>query len=145
MLMRTCLAVVLLVWSLLGHAANVTVEAPWVRATVPGQQASGAFMVLKSTTDAVIVDVSTPVADLAEVHQMTQVQGVMRMRAAPRLKLPAGQAVELTPGGYHVMLMGLKHSLRKGEQVPLTLSIEAAKKIEKLKISAEVRDLTATP
>ena len=144
--MRNHFAAIALACSSMGTWAAVTVEAPWVRGTVEGQQASGAFMVLKSTADVVVVGVSTPVAGVAEIHEMTLEGGVMKMRAAPRLALPAGEAVELKPGGYHVMLMSLKQSLKKGEFVPITLTIETAnKKIEKINVKAEVRDLTAMP
>ncbi len=144
--MRTHIAVIALVVSSMSAWAGVTVEAPWVRGTVEGQQASGAFMVLRSSVDAFVIGVSTPVAGVAEVHEMTLEGGVMKMRAVPRLALPADEAVELKPGGYHVMLMNLKQSLKKGELVPITLTIETAnKKIEKIEVKAEVRDLTAMP
>jgi copper(I)-binding protein len=51
-------------------------------------------------------------------------EGAMKMRAMPALELPAGKAVELKPGGYHVMLMDLKQPLKNGESVPLTLVVE---------------------
>lgn len=139
-------AVIMLAFSSIGAWAGVAVEAPWVRATVEGQQASGAFMVLKSDVDAAVVGASTPVAGVAELHEMKLEGGVMRMRAAPRLALPAGKTVELKPGGYHVMLMSLKQPLKKGETVPITLTIETVnKKIEKIEVKAGVRDLTAMP
>lgn len=145
-MMRTLLAVIVLVFSSMGARADIAVEAPWVRGTVEGQQASGAFMVLKSTADAAVVGVSAPLAGIAEIHEMTLEGGVMKMRAMPRLALPAGKAVELKPGGYHVMLMNLKQPLQKGEIVPITLTIETAgRKIEKIEVKAEVRGLTAMP
>ena len=140
------LAAIALVFSSMSVWAGVVVETPWVRGTVEGQQASGAFMVLRSTANVVVVGVSTPVAGVAEIHEMTLEGGVMKMRPAPRLVLPAGEVVELKPGGYHVMLMNLKQSLKKGEIVPMTLTVETAnKKIEKIEVKAEVRDLTAMP
>lgn len=145
-MMRKQLVAITLAFSSMAVWAGVTIEAPWVRGTVEGQQASGAFMVLRSTVDAVVIGVSTPVAGVAEIHEMTLEGGVMKMRAAPRLALPAGEMVELKPGGYHVMLMNLNQSLKKGEFVPITLTIETAnKKTEKVQVKAEVRDLTAMP
>ena len=73
-----------------------------------------------------LVGVSTPVAGVAEVHEMTMEGDVMKMRAVPALDLPAGRAVELKPGGYHLMLMELKGSLKPGSTVPLTLLLRDA-------------------
>lgn len=79
--------------------AQVTVQDPWVRGTVPGQTSSGAFMTLQSAEGAKVVGVSTPVAATAEIHEMKMEGNVMRMRALPSLDLPKGQAVQLKPGG----------------------------------------------
>ena len=69
---------------------------------------------------------------------------IMRMRGVPRLDLPAGRAVELKPGGYHVMMMGLARPLKKGEMVPIRLTFEGAgKQRQVVEIKAEVRDLAA--
>lgn len=105
----------------------VQVEAAWVRSTVPGQQGTGAFMRLTAKEAMQLVGVSTPVAGVAEVHEMTLIGDVMKMRAVPLLSLPAGKAVELKPGGYHLMLMDLKQALPTGSTVPLTLSLRNAK------------------
>jgi len=125
--------------------ADINVKAAWARGTVPAQQVSGAFMDLTSKTGAVLVGVTTPVAADAEVHEMRLEGGVMKMRAAPRLDLPAGQTVSLKPGGYHIMLMGLKQRLKAGETVPLTLKIERKdKKIDSVEVKAEIRALDAS-
>lgn len=119
----------------------VEVDRAWVRATLPAQMASGAYMTLTSATPARIVGVSTPQAGVAQVHEMTMQGTTMRMRAIDALTLPAGKAVELKPGGVHVMLMDLKQPLRKGDKLPLTLRIEGAdRKITKQIVSIEVRD-----
>jgi copper(I)-binding protein len=68
------------------------------------------------------------------------------MRAIPKLDLPAGKAVDLKPGGYHVMLMDLKQPLKKGEAVPIRLRFEAKDKTFKtIEIKAQVRELGASP
>ncbi len=105
--------------------APVNVRDAWIRATVPGQSGTGAFMKLNSASGSRLVGVSTPVAGVAAVHEM-QVDGdIMRMRAVTGgLALPAHQTVELKPGGYHVMLMDLKQPLVKGTTVPVTLRFE---------------------
>lgn len=101
--------------------AQVAVKDAWVRGTVPGQKATGAFMQLTSTSDASLVAVSSPVAKIVEIHTMTMENGVMKMRAVESIALPAGGAVDLKPGGYHVMLMDVR-ALKDGETVPLKLT-----------------------
>ncbi|WP_313562237.1 copper chaperone PCu(A)C [Diaphorobacter nitroreducens] len=105
--------------------AQVTVQDAWVRATVPQQKATGAFMRLTAAQDARLVSASSPVAGVTEVHEMKLVDNVMKMRPLPALDLPAGQAVELKPGGYHIMLLDLKQPVAQGSTVPLTLVFEA--------------------
>ena len=105
-------------------AAQVTVTDAWVRGTVAGQKATGAFMQLKSPADTALVAVASPVAKIVEVHEMKMEGGMMRMNAVDRLALPAGKAVELKPGGYHVMLMDLVEPLKEGDTVPLQLTFE---------------------
>ena len=88
--------------------AQVTVKDPWVRATVPQQKATGAFMQLTSRRASRLVEARSSVAGVVEVHEMAMDGDVMKMRAGPGVDLPAGKAVDLKPGGYHVMLMDLK-------------------------------------
>lgn len=107
------------------EAAHVEVEGAWARATVPGQQGSGAFMRLTAKEPLTLVAVRTPAATVAEVHEMKMDGDVMRMRAIAALPLPVGQAVELKPGGYHLMLQQLKGPLVKGTEVPVTLEFQA--------------------
>ena len=108
----------------LAAQAQVTVKDAWVRATVPQQKATGAFMQLQSAQDAKLLSAQSPVAGVVEVHEMSMDGGVMKMRAVPSLALPAGKAVELKPGGYHVMLMDLKAQVKDGDTVPVTLVVE---------------------
>ena len=125
--------------------AQVNVAEPWVRGTVPTQKATGAFMEITSSETAALLTASSPVAGVVEIHTMKMEDGVMKMRALPKLDLPAGKAVKLAPGGNHVMLMDLRQQMKKGDVVPITLKIEGAdKKVQTLEIKAEVRDL-ATP
>ncbi len=112
------------------YAQTVEVKDVWIRASVQGQMATGAFMKLKSKDGAQLVSVSSPVAGIAEVHEMKLEGDVMKMRAVPALDLPAGKTVELKPGGYHVMLMDLKTALKKDSTVPLTLVFKDAKGVQ---------------
>jgi periplasmic copper chaperone A len=123
--------------------AQVAVADAWVRATVPQQQASGAFMKLTAPKGMRLIEARSPVAGVVEIHEMAMQGDVMRMRAVSGIDLPAGKAVELKPGGYHVMLMALKQTLNAGDTVPLTLVFEDAdKRRETLELKAPVRPLT---
>ena len=110
--------------------AQVKIDNAWARATVQGQKATGAFMKITAPQATRLVGVSTPVAGVAEVHEMKMDGGVMKMRAMPALELPANQTVELKPGGYHLMLMDLKAPLAKDSSVALTLTFKDAKGVE---------------
>jgi len=126
-------------------AGGVNVENAWVRGTVAAQKATGAFMRLTAQADTRLVGASCPVAEVAEVHEMVMQNDVMKMRPLPALALPAGQAVDLKPGGYHIMLIGLKGSLEAGAMVPITLRFEAADgAVVEQVVEAPVRALTAS-
>ena len=108
-------------------AADLEVANPWVRGTVPAQKATGAFMQLTSTADTRLVSVSSPLTPMAEVHEMALDNNVMRMRQVTGgLAIPAGGTLELKPGSYHIMFMGLKRQLRQGERFPVTLRFQRA-------------------
>jgi copper(I)-binding protein len=125
-------------------AAQVAVADPWVRGTVAGQTATGLFMELRSPTATTLVAVASPLAAVVEVHEMKMEGGVMRMGALPRLPLPAGKPVQLQPGGYHVMLMGLKQPLKQGDVVPVTLTFQDARgDRQTVEVRAPVRALGA--
>lgn len=108
--------------------AEVTVQGPWVRATVAQQKVTGAFMAITSTVDAHVVGITSPVADRVEIHEMKMNNEIMTMRAIPSLPLDAGKTVQLAPGGFHIMLFGLRQQLKAGDSIPLTLMIEDSQK-----------------
>ncbi len=125
--------------------AQVTVKDPWVRGTVAQQSATGLFATLTSAQGGKLVAGSSPVAGVVEIHEMTMDGSTMRMRAIPSLDLPAGKAVELKPGGYHVMLMDLKQPLKAGDTVPVSLVVErAGGQRETLELKAVVRAMAGT-
>src|SRR3989344_4032259 len=119
--------------SLLGLAAHasaqvqVQVSDAWVRATVPGQPSSGAFMTVTADSDSKLLRVASPVAKDVQIHEMSMKDDVMRMGPVDSITLPAGTPVKLDPDGYHVMLMGLTGQIKEGDQVPLTLTVENAR------------------
>ena len=124
--------------------AQVTVTDAWVRGTVPGQKATGAFMSITSATDATLVSASSPAAKVVEIHEMAMDGGVMKMRAVDKLSLPAGKPVQLKPGSYHVMLMDITEPLAEGQTVPVTLTFvgKDGKKTTQ-EVKAPVKALTA--
>lgn len=125
-------------------SAQVVVKDAWIRATVPHQKATAAFMQLTAAQDSKLVSVSSPDIPVVEVHEMRMDDGVMKMRPIPSLELPAGKTVALTPSGYHVMLMDLKQPMKAGDSVPLSLVIETrGGKRETVEVKAEVRALGA--
>ena len=125
-------------------AQSVRVDDAWARASVPGQKATGAFMTLTAPAATQLVGVSSPAAGVAEVHEMAMQGDVMKMRAIESLALPAGQPVQLKPGGHHIMLLDLKAPLVQGATVPLTLLFkDAAGKPGKIELQVPVRALTS--
>ena len=141
----TLIASLLFVATTVAHAqtaAPVTVKDPWVRATVPSQKTTGAFMQLTSPTGTRLIGARSPAAGIVEIHEMTMVDNVMKMHAISGLDLPAGQTVELKQGGYHVMLIDLKSQVREGQSVPITLVFEGKdKKRQTVDIKAMARPL----
>jgi copper(I)-binding protein len=135
---------VFLLATALSANAQVDVQKAWARTTVKGQMATGAFMTLTARDNSKLVGVSSP-AGLAQVHEMKMEGGVMKMAEVKGgLDLPAGKAVELKPGGYHVMLMDLKAPLTKDTTVPLTLVFKDAKGVES-KVDLQVPVLATAP
>ncbi len=121
--------------------AQVAVSTPWVRATVPAQKSTGAFMQLQAASDARLVGVSSPVAERAEIHEMSMQGDTMKMQQVDAIALPAGKVVKLASGGYHIMLLGLKRQMKEGDTVPLTLLIETAGKRDSITVKVPVKPL----
>ena len=121
---------------------EVTVKDAWIRATVPAQTSTGAFMTLTSTEDAKVVAAKSPAAKTAEIHESMVMGGVNHMHEVEALELPAGKPVALKPGGHHVMLTGLARALKAGERVPIAFVIEGRDgRRTTLEVSAEVRPI----
>ena len=104
----------------------------WLREPPPAAKTAGGYLTIANASSAAdrLIAVESGIAGAIEVHEMSNVEGVMRMQALPKgLDLPAGQTVELKPGGYHIMFMGLKEPLKAGATVPATLVFEKAGKV----------------
>jgi periplasmic copper chaperone A len=123
--MKSYLANVFVMISMAGFAvlahAELKVSNAWVKPTAAGQPVAGAYMTLTADKDIEVIAVLTPVAEKAEIHSMSMDGNIMRMQRLDRLQLKPGQAVELKPGGLHLMLIGLTHAIKAGEVVPLSL------------------------
>ena len=139
-----------LMLSLLGMSLHVSaqtvVDDAWVRATVPGQPSSGAFMHITANTDSKLVEVKSPVAKTVQIHESKMENDVMSMQAVPSIALPAGKTVNIEPEGYHVMLIDLVGQIKEGDNVPLTLIVEDSKGIkESIEVQAQARALNTMP
>jgi periplasmic copper chaperone A len=107
------------------------VEGVWARPTVAGQSGGGGFLKITggSTPDR-LVSASAGVAKVVELHTMEMDGNVMRMRQIPAIEVPAGETVELKPGGRHIMFMGLTQTLKAGDSFPMTLRFEKAGEVK---------------
>lgn len=116
-----------------GHAevkaGDLTIASPFTRATPPAAPVAGGFFTVTNAgaADDTLIGALSDIAGRMEVHEMSMDNGVMKMRElAAGLPIPAGQTVELKPGGYHIMFMDLKGPLVEGETVGVTLVFEKA-------------------
>ena len=116
----------------------IKIENAYVRATAPGQQVAGGFLKIenKGTADQ-LVSASSPVAGEVQLHEMSMDGNVMKMRQVKDIAVPANGAVELKPGGYHLMFLNLKGPFNAGQTVPVKLKFAKAGEIEvKLPVNA---------
>ena len=109
----------------------IKIEDAYTRATVPGQQVAGGFMKIenKGVADQ-LISASSPVAGEVQLHEMAMDGNVMKMRQVKDIPVPAGGAVELKPGGLHLMFMNIKSPLTAGETVPVKLKFAKAGEVE---------------
>ncbi|MGB6534639.1 MAG: copper chaperone PCu(A)C [Xanthobacteraceae bacterium] len=108
------------------HVGSLQITQPWARATPKGADSGAAYMTVTNTGSRVerLSCVSSPTAGKCQIHQMTMQDGVMKMRpVADGLAVKPGQTVTFKPGGYHVMLVGLKAPLEQGKTVEATLKV----------------------
>lgn len=104
-------------------------EQPWTRATPAGAKVAGGYLTVTNAGSAPdrLVGGSSEVAGKIEIHEMALKNGVMTMRGLPEgLEIKPGGKAEFKPGGYHLMLMGLKRQLKEGESIKATLVFEKA-------------------
>jgi len=121
--------------------AEVTIKEAWVRATPGAAKVTAGYATVSNSGpgDDVLIRIETPDAGMSHLHSSQGKDGVMRMEAVPELQIPAGKNVALTPGGYHVMIMGLKMSLKAGDELPLTFVFKTQGPV---KVTAKVMPLS---
>jgi len=108
--------------------AQLQIEKPWVRATAPGAQVAGGYLVIRNQGAAAdrLVSASSPAAAKVELHVHINDNGVMKMRQVPGYDVPAKGSFELKPGGAHLMFMDIKRPFKEGEKLPVKLKFEKA-------------------
>ena len=131
-LIRSLIATLMVLTAFTSQAHSYKVGAidighPWARPTAAGQKAGGGYLKLTNAGAADrLVSASSEVSDAVELHTMSMDGTVMRMRQVDGIDLPAGQTVELKPGGFHIMFVGLKAPLKEGNKFPVKLKFEKA-------------------
>ena len=153
----TILAIALLVAACSGSAGGIKVTGAWARSSPARASAGAAYLVIEnpgSAADA-LIGASSPAARTVEVHETVDLGsaapagsgmpaasggmssgGMMGMRKVDRVEIPAGGRLELKPGSYHLMMIGLTRDLKAGDTIELTLTFEKA---GEMKVTAEVR------
>jgi periplasmic copper chaperone A len=114
-------------------SGGIVVSNAWTMATPPGAAVGAGYMTISNQAAAVVrlTGGSSAAAQSVEVHNMTMDGGVMQMRPVEGgLEIPANGAVELKPGGLHLMLIGLQKPLAEGESVPVTLTFDDGTRVD---------------
>lgn len=125
-------------------SAQTVITDAWVRATVPGQPSTGAFMTVTASTDSKLIGAQSPAAKTVQIHQSSLTNDVMSMKEVAAVELPAGKPVAMDSNSYHVMLIDLVSQVKEGDQVPISLTVEdAAGTKQTLEVQATARALTA--
>jgi periplasmic copper chaperone A len=108
-------------------AAAPRIDVAWARPTVQGQAGGGGFLTITggATADR-LLGASASISKAVELHTMEMDGNVMRMRQIDGIDIPAGQRVELKPGGNHVMFVGLTQTLKNGARFPIKLRFQKA-------------------
>lgn len=127
-------------------SGNLSVKHAWSRATIGAGRPAVFYVEITNTgsADDALVGIATPAAGMPMLHETVVDDGVASMPHAMSIPVPAGQSVQLAPGGYHGMLMDLTEALKEGDSFPMTLTFQSAGDItinvEVLSIRAEGPD-----
>jgi copper(I)-binding protein len=126
--MRFLLFAVLITMPLAAFAgdADIRVDHAWSRAAMVGHTGVVYLTLTDTGTQDTLISITTPAAVQADLHETINDHGVMKMRPVASLTVEPGKPLVLAPGGYHIMLMDLKHALKQGESFPITLNFAKA-------------------
>ena len=120
--------------------STINVHQAWARTTAPGQDVGAVYLMIVSKKDTSLVSINTDIAEHAQIHSMSMDNGIMKMRELESLPIPAGKMVSLSPGGIHLMLVGLKKPLKAGEKIALTLEFkDVTGKLSSVNITAPIQ------
>ncbi len=111
---------------------NLIITQPWSREAPPSAKVAGAYLTIRNngTTPDRLLTVESQISDVTEIHEMSHANGVMKMQKLEAgLEIKPGETVQLAPGGFHVMFMGLKQTPKAGTNVPATLVFEKAGRV----------------
>jgi len=119
-------------WAADYKVGDITIHSPWARATFAMAKTGVAYVTIRNEGDQAdrLVAASAEVAKKADLHESLMEDGVMKMRPAGAIEIPAGGMAMLEPGGYHIMFMGLVAPFKEGESFPLTLVFERAGRVD---------------
>jgi periplasmic copper chaperone A len=112
---------------------SIQITQPWARATPKGASSGGAYMTVTNSgaTAEHLNCVSSDAAAECQIHQMTMDGGVMKMRPVQGgLEVKPGETVTLKPGGFHLMLVGLKEPLQVGKSLAATFEIDSGSTVQ---------------
>lgn len=112
------------------RSGALEISQPWSRPAAAGANGAG-FLTVTNHGDAdKLVGAESPVASRVEIHSVSITNGVMAMRRETAIAAPAHETLKLAPGGFHLMLIGLKQALKSGDKVPVTLVFERAGRVK---------------
>ena len=120
------LAGFLLLGAVPAAAQGVEIRQPWARASIGANGVAYMTLVNPGVEPERLLSVQSPAAERAELHTHIREGDVMRMRPVEAITVPPGGEAQLSPGGTHVMLLGLRQPLREGDRLPLILRFERA-------------------
>ncbi len=111
---------------------QISVEGAFTRAMLPNQPVGGGFVTIRNAGGADrLISATSPASEIVELHEMAMEGDVMKMRKLENgIEVPAGETVELKPGGLHLMFMQVKTPFKEGDSVPVTLTFEKAGSID---------------
>ena len=106
---------------------GITVESAWARASATVMRPAAAYLTIHNSGAAdTLVSAASPAARMVQIHRTSMEGGIVKMKQVTPLRIPPGGMIRMEPGGYHVMLMGLKRTLEPGRQISITLNFEKA-------------------